>query len=244
MRSSSIEHPSPRFDSSFDNDKRRFEFNDTGIVAVTVKREFCFLGKQGSAMRRWLVSILIVLSLLWISSGFAEDFTLQYFLAKSSSKQSELSKQEKTALLNQIGEAVEQAKQGNAAMIKAIQSGEIEILYHDGEFWMSKLEEDKESIRSGMDQMKILKEKATNLMASVILFKNLKDLASNLSSYNNMPSFSAFVGDLAPELELWTDPVFYRLYLLPLAKLRNVEPKIAEPKAAPSPEKKPVPPKK
>jgi hypothetical protein len=78
-------------------------------------------------------------------------------------------------------------------------------------------------------------------MASVILFKNLKDLASNLSSYNNMPSFSAYVGDLAPELELWTDPVFYQLYLLPLAKLKNVEPKIAEPKPAPSPEKKSVP---
>jgi hypothetical protein len=139
---------------------------------------------------------------------------------------------------------VEQANQGNAAMMKAIQSGEIEILYHDGKFWMSKLEEDKGSISLGMEQIKSLKEKPTNLIASVILFKNLKDLASNLSSYNNMPSFSAYVGDLAPELELWTDPVFYQLYLLPLAKLKNVEPKIAEPKTAPSPEKKPVPKKK
>jgi hypothetical protein len=136
---------------------------------------------------------------------------------------------------------VEQVKQGNADMMKAIQSGEIEILYHDGNFWVSKLEEDKRSISSGTEQIRILKEKLTNLMASVILFKNLKDLASNLSSYNNMPSFSAYVGDLAPELELWTDPVFYQLYLLPLAKLKNVEPKIAEPKPAPSPEKKSVP---
>jgi hypothetical protein len=195
-------------------------------------------------MQRLLAGILIILSLFWISSGFAEDFTLQYFLAKTSSKQSEISNQEKTALLNRIGEVVEQAKQGNADMMKAIQSGEIEILYHDGKFWMSKLEEDKGSISSGMEQIKSLKEKPTNLLASVILFKNLKDLASNLSSYNNMPSFSAYVGDLAPELELWTDPVFYQLYLLPLAKLKNVEPKIAEPKTAPSPEKKPVPSKK
>jgi len=195
-------------------------------------------------MQRWLVGILIILGLLWISSGVAEDFTLQYFLAKTSSKQVEISKQEKTALLNRVGEAVEQANQGNAAMMKAIQSGEIEILYHDGKFWMSKLEEDKGSISLGMEQIKSLKEKPTNLIASVILFKNLKDLASNLSSYNNMPSFSAYVGDLAPELELWTDPVFYQLYLLPLAKLKNVEPKIAEPKTAPSPEKKPVPKKK
>ena len=179
-----------------------------------------------------------------ISVGLAEDYSLQYFLAKTSSKQVEISKQEKTGLLNRIGEVVEQTKQGNAAMMKAIQSGEIEILYHDGEFWMSKLEEDKGSISSGMEQIKILKEKPTNLIASVILFKNLKDLASNLSSYNNMPSFSAYVGDLAPELELWTDPVFYQLYLLPLAKLKNAEPKIAEPKTAPSPEKKPLPKKK
>jgi hypothetical protein len=195
-------------------------------------------------MQRWLASLSIILSLLWISTGFAQDYSLQYFLAKTSSKQVEISKQEKTALLNRVEETVEQANQGNAAMMKAIQSGDIEILYHDGKFWMSKLEEDKGSISSGMAQIKSLKEKPTNLIASVILFKNLKDLASNLSSYNNMPSFSAYVGDLAPELELWTDPVFYQLYLLPLAKLRNVEPKIAEPKTAPSPEKKPVPQKK
>jgi hypothetical protein len=181
---------------------------------------------------------------LWASTGFTEDYSLQYFLAKTSSKQVEISKQEKMALLNRVGETVEQANQGNAAMLKAIQSGDIEILYHDGSYWMSKLEEDKGSIRSGMEQIKSLKEKPTNLIASVILFKNLKDLASNLGSYNNMPSFSAYVGDLAPELELWTDPVFYQLYLLPLAKLKNVEPKMAEPKTAPSPEKKPVPSKK
>jgi hypothetical protein len=193
---------------------------------------------------RKLFGCLIIGSLLLVSTGFAQDYSLQYFLAKTSSKQVEISKQEKTALLNRVGETVEQANQGNAAMMKAIQSGDIEILYHDGKFWMSKLEEDKGSISSGMEQIKSLKEKPTNLIASVILFKNLKDLASNLSSYNNMPSFSAYVGDLAPELELWTDPVFYQLYLLPLAKLRNVEPKIAEPKTAPSPEKKPVPQKK
>jgi hypothetical protein len=37
--------------------------------------------------------------------------------------------------------------------------------------------------------------------------------------------FSAHVGDLALELELWTDPVFYKLYLLPLAQSRSVEAK-------------------
>jgi hypothetical protein len=50
-----------------------------------------------------------------------------------------------------------------------------------------------------------------------------------------MPSFSASVGDLAPELELWADPVFYQLYLLPLARLKDVE------KGPPPKEKKPTP---
>jgi hypothetical protein len=211
-------------------------------VKIITPKDFVSIWER--MMERWLTGILIILSLLWPSTGFAEDYSLQYFLAKTSSKQSEISNQEKTALLNRIGEVVEQAKQGNAGMMKAIQSGEIEILYHDGRFWMSKLEEDKGSIHSGTEQIRILKEKLTNLMASVILFKNLKDLASNLSSYNNMPSFSAYVGDLAPELELWTDPVFYQLYLLPLARLKNVGPKIAEPKPVPSPEKQTVPQKK
>jgi hypothetical protein len=195
-------------------------------------------------MQRWLTGTFIILGLLGISPGFAEDFTLQYYLGKVSSKQVELSKEEKAALLSRIERVVEEAKQGNADLMKAIRSGEIEILYHDGEFWMSKLEEDKGSISSGMEQMKTLKEKPAHLIASVILFKNLKDLAANLSAYNNMPSFAAHVGDLAPELGLWADPVFYHLYLLPLARLKNVEPKKAEPKTSPSPDKKPVPPKK
>jgi hypothetical protein len=36
-----------------------------------------------------------------------------------------------------------------------------------------------------------------------------------------MPLLSAYVGDLAPEMELWTDPVFYKLYLLSLAASRD-----------------------
>ena len=47
--------------------------------------------------------------------------------------------------------------------------------------------------------------------------------------------FSAFVGDLAPEIELWTDPVFYKLYLLPLAHSKDME------KEPPQREKKPIP---
>jgi hypothetical protein len=50
-----------------------------------------------------------------------------------------------------------------------------------------------------------------------------------------MPLFSAFVGDLAPDIELWADPVFYKLYLLPLAHSKDGEEKIPSPK-----EKKPI----
>ena len=89
-----------------------------------------------------------------------------------------------------------------------------------------------------MQQLKLLKEKPDELVASVVLFKCLKDLAMNLSAFNNEPSFASFVGDLAPELILWTDPVFYRLYLLPLAHSKNME--VKPPKA----EKKPTPKKK
>jgi hypothetical protein len=51
----------------------------------------------------------------------------------------------------------------------------------------------------------------------------LKGLSSNFNAYNNLPSFSALVGDFAPEVELWADPVFYELCLLPLARLKDVE---------------------
>ena len=35
VRSSSIQHPYTRFDTSIDNDKRQFEFNDTGPLPLT-----------------------------------------------------------------------------------------------------------------------------------------------------------------------------------------------------------------
>jgi hypothetical protein len=48
---------------------------------------------------------------------------------------------------------------------------------------------------------------------------------------------SGYVGDLAPEIELWADPVFYKLYLLSLAASRDKdmdkEPSRMEKKNAP-----------
>ena len=158
-----------------------------------------------------------------VSSAFAEDYHLQYFLAKTSSQANEISQKERGELLNRMDEVMEQAQQIHVRLIQAIQTGEMDIQYQEGRFWMSKLEQDEGSIESGIQQVKLLREKPTHLVASIKLYKVLKDISSNFNAYNNIPSFSALVGDLAPEMELWADPIFYRLYLLPLARLKDPE---------------------
>jgi hypothetical protein len=160
-------------------------------------------------------------------------------MSKSSSKAEELSKKEKTELLNRMDRAMERAQQMQAKLTQAIQTGEMDTRYQDGEFWVSKLEEDRASIQTGIQQLKLLKEKPANLLASIKLYKSLKDLSSNFNAYNNVPSFSAFVGDLAPEMELWADPVFYKLYLLPLARLKDKDMEKERPQS--QKEKKPPP---
>jgi hypothetical protein len=189
----------------------------------------------GMAMRYrkgFFVGIILFLSL--VSLGFPEDFSLQYFLAKTQSKEIELSKKEKTELLNRTEGVMEEAQRINRNLIQAIQGGEVKVEYQEGKFWMAKLEEDRGSIDTGFQQLKLLKEKPTHLLASIKLYKSLRDLSSNFNAYNNMSLFSAYVGDLAPEMELWADPVFYKLYLLPLAVLKDRE---AEPAKK---EKKPI----
>jgi hypothetical protein len=168
------------------------------------------------------------------SLGRAEDYTLQYFLSKASSKTVELSKKEKTELFNQLSEVMKQAQEIRTKLIQAVQTGETDVRYQEGRFWMSKLEEDGESIEVGIQQIRSLKEKSTNLVASIKLYKSLKGLSTNFNAYNNLASFSAFVGDFAPEMELWADPVFYKLCLLPLARSKDVE------KLSPQREQKPV----
>jgi hypothetical protein len=88
-----------------------------------------------------------------------------------------------------------------------------------------------------MQQLKLLKEKPNHLAGSIKLYKSLRDLSVNFNAYNNMPLLSAYVGDLAPEIELWADPVFYKLYLLSLAASRDRE----MDKELPKTEKKPAP---
>jgi hypothetical protein len=184
------------------------------------------------AFRMRLLSF-IFLFFAFVSEGFTQDHPLQFFLGKIPSKIKELSKQERTELLNRIEEAMGQAQRICMGLSKAIQSGEMEIQYQEGRFWMSKLEEDKGSIETGMQQLRSLKEKPTHLVASIKLYKSLKDLSANLNAYNNNPSFCSFVGDLAPEMGLWADPVFYQLYLLPLAQSKGMEPQIPAKEKAP-----------
>jgi len=174
-----------------------------------------------------------------VSSARAEEYYLQYFLSKASSKTVELSKKEKTDLFNQLDGLMKQAQGIRAKLMQAIQTGETDVRYQEGKFWVSKLEEDQESIETGMQQIKLLKEKPGHLVASIRLYKSLKDLSGNFNAYNNLPSFSALVGDLAPEMELWADPIFYKLYLIPLARSKDVEIKTPPKGKPPSKEKRP-----
>jgi hypothetical protein len=187
--------------------------------------------------RKIIVGIILFLSLT--SLGFAEDYTLQYFLAKASTKEYEPSKKEKAELLNRMDEMLEKTQQVHKNLVQAILGGEITMDYQEGKFWMGKLMEDRGSIEIGMQQLKLLKEKPNHLTGSIKLYKSLRDLSVNFNAYNNMPLLSAYVGDLAPEMELWTDPVFYKLYLLSLAASRDRD----MDKELPKTEKQP-PPKK
>ena len=184
-------------------------------------------------MRHHRLSLwMLVLLFVFASSLFGENDQLKYFLNKANSKSPELSKKEKADLLNRIEEILGQGHQIHARLTQIIQSGETDLRYQEGRYWMSKLEKDRESIDVGIEQIKLLRENPMHLIASIKLYKSLKDLSSNYNACNNMPAFSAHVGDLAPEMELWADPVLYKLYLLPLAETKGSETK--------PPQKKPV----
>ena len=166
---------------------------------------------------------LVILVLAITSVVFAEDHDLRFFLGRASSKDGVLSQNEKMELLSRIEKVLEAARRIRGKLTQGIQSGEIDVRYQEGMFWLSELERDGVSSEKSAQQLKVLKDKPSLLVSSIVLYKSLKDLSENFNAYNNVPSFSAWVGDLAPEMELWTDPVFYQLYLLPLAGARDKE---------------------
>ena len=187
-------------------------------------------------MKHWRITVSLMVSLLFIVPfAQGQEDSLPFFLGKVASGTNELSKKEKADLLSRVNEVLEQASRIRWKLTRAIQAGDLDVRYQEGKFWMTKLEEDREAIETGLEQLKLLKEKPALLVPSIRLFKSLKDLSKNFNAYNNMPFLSAYVGDLAPELELWSDPVFYRLYVLPLAKSKEG---VAKP---PQKEKKPAP---
>ena len=187
----------------------------------------------------FFVTIILLFGLTCIA--FAEDYNLHYFLSKSSSKTPELSKKERSELFDQLDEVMKKAQRIRTKLIQALQTGETDVRYQEGKFWMAKLEEDHGLIETGIQQIKLLKEKPTHLVASIRLYKSLEDLSSNFNTYNNLPSFSALVGDSAPEMELWADAIFYKLFLLPLARSKDVEEELTQKeKKSTTQEKKPA----
>ncbi len=183
-----------------------------------------------------LACFILILSLT--SVGFAIDYDLRYFLNKTSSKEGEVSNQEKAELLNRIEEVVHQAQQVRKRLVQLILGGELEMNYQEGRFWMSKFEDDLGSIDTGEQQLKLMRENPLLIAPAIRVYKSLRDLSSNFNAYNNISAFSSYVGDMASDLELWADPVFSKVYLLPLAQLRDNEKKPSRP---PQPETKPAP---
>jgi hypothetical protein len=189
-------------------------------------------------MIRWTRMFMLAIILAVFSSvGLAEELTLQYFLARASSKEGDLSKIEKAELLNRIEEVMGQARQTHQQLIQVMLSGDVTLPFQEGQFWMTKFKEDETSIETGFQQLKLMKDKPYLLAPPLLLYKVLRDLASNFNAYNNTSLFSSSVGDVGPELELWADPVFIRLFLLPLLNSKDKE---AEAKSS-SKEKKPSP---
>ena len=189
-------------------------------------------------MTRWMRSFILAMILVSFSSvSLADELTLQYFLTKAFSKEEDLSKIEKTELLNRIEEVMGQARQINQRLIQEMFSGNTTLPFQEGQFWMSKFKEDEASIGTGFQQLKLMKERPLLFAPPVLLYKSLRDLASNFNAYNNTSHFSSFVGDIGPELELWADPVFLRLFLLPFLNSKDKE---TEVKSSPK-EKKPNP---
>lgn len=174
--------------------------------------------------RSFLIFLVLTCSLLWVQWVEAsEDYSLSFFLGRVLNKGEELSKKEKGELLNQVQGLFERMGRVFEKLVQVTQDRETGFRYDEGKFWMSKLERDRESIEIGARQVKLLGEKPNHLIASITVYKAMRDLADSLSAYNQVPPFCPYVGDLASEVELWADPAFYRGYLLPLAKLKDVE---------------------
>ena len=196
-------------------------------------------------MKYWKRCLGLVMVVLAVSfSGFAQEYDLQYFLAKTSSKESALTNADRSQLFRCVDDLIARVEKSRLKLAQRIQSGDVDVRYQEGMFWLSKLKEDGGLTEMAAQQIKLLRDNPGLLVPSVRLYKSLKDLSGNFAVYNNVPSFSADVGDLAPEIELWVDPVLFQLHLLPLSSAKDREAVSKPPPAKESPkekDKKPVP---
>jgi hypothetical protein len=69
------------------------------------------------------------------SLGHAEDYSLEYFLSKTSFKTIELSKKERVELLIRLDSAIKQTQGIRTKLIQALQTGETDVRYQEGKFW-------------------------------------------------------------------------------------------------------------
>lgn len=168
---------------------------------------------------------LILAAVLCPEAKGAEDYTLTYFLGKVGQNREDLTKKERDELLHRMQGMLERVGKSCDKLAEVTQEGEGGFRYDEGKFWMARLARDRESVETGMKQLKLLKEKPGLLVASITLYKSMRDLANSLNAYNHVTAFCPYVGELASEVELWADPVFYKGYLLPLAKSKDAETK-------------------
>jgi len=152
---------------------------------------------------------------------WAEEDSLQYFMRKVNNKTFQLNPKERSELFQQIENLLGRMVEVHQKLVHGIQSGEIELRYQEGRFWLSQLEKDQEWMKRAQEQLAWLKNHSTHLVSAMELYRSLKNLSFHFNAYNNQPLFSASIGDLGPEIELWADPIFYQLFLLPLARSKE-----------------------
>lgn len=155
---------------------------------------------------------------VWV---WAEEEPLQFFMKKVNTRAFQLQSKEKSELLFQIENLLKRIEEVHQRLVDGIQGGEFELRYQEGKFWISQLERDREWMKVAREQLVQLKNRSNHLVAALELYRALKNLSTNFNAYNNQVFFSASIGDLAPEIALWTDPVFYQLFLLPLARSKE-----------------------
>lgn len=172
-------------------------------------------------MASFLKRITLIISLTISILVWAEEDPIQYFMKKVTTRAVQLNPREKSELLSQLETLLGRVEEVHQRLVYGIQSGGIELRYQEGKYWLSRLEKDQEWMKIAHEQLKTLKNHSTHLLAAIELYRSLKNLSSSFNTYNNYPFFSSSVGDLAPEIELWADPIFYHLYLLPLARSKE-----------------------